>query len=64
MFGVTDRCKYLFRRVMMARIILYRDSRAWLPEGLLLKLMNLYYYLPTTFETHHLIVVSQQIRDV
>ncbi|KAK9132600.1 hypothetical protein Scep_012128 [Stephania cephalantha] len=35
--------------VTLARIILYGESRAWLPEGLPLKLMNLYYCLTTAF---------------
>ncbi|KAK9140358.1 hypothetical protein Scep_010039 [Stephania cephalantha] len=44
---VVDTC--LGWVVMLARIILYGESRAWLLEGLPLKLMNFYYCLSTTF---------------
>ncbi|KAK9087610.1 hypothetical protein Syun_030004 [Stephania yunnanensis] len=35
--------------MMLDKIILHGESKAWLLEGLPLKLMNLYYCLPITF---------------
>ncbi|KAK9100685.1 hypothetical protein Scep_024115 [Stephania cephalantha] len=46
--------------VMLAKLILHGESRAWLLEGLPLKLMNLYYYLPTNFGRSNMIVIGQQ----